>query len=391
MAWVEQVGANTWRVRYPVGGGRVGTLGGFQSERAARDRAAQLDLERRRGSWVDPVAGRITVAEWVVQWWPTIDVAERTLENYHRRLHRHILPRWGELRLGDITPSQVNAWAHDLSAAGYARSTVSSQIKLLSMLLIDAVDARVIQANPVRLRRNRGRRHHAPLTERVWAMPDQIVRVAAQARTLGGPTAELLIITAAWTGARWGEMARLQRCNLHLDAARLVIDPCVGALHESGTRLWLAPPKTSASIRSISLPPFLVALLGEHAETLEGPQVFPSLDGEWLRRSNFSRRVLRPAIDGNLSVASPRVRTEPVAPGLTFHGLRHSHKTWLIADGVPEIAQARRLGHHLSNRVVETYSHVAPEVERRMLDGLERRWYAAHRGVAADRYRRQVA
>ncbi|HZC52415.1 MAG TPA: hypothetical protein VE441_07955, partial [Mycobacterium sp.] len=68
---------------------------------------------------------------------------------------------------------------------------------------------------------------------------------------------------------------------------------------------------------------------------------------------------------------------EPVLPGLTFHGLRHSHKTWLIADRVPEIAQARRLGHHLDNRVVETYSHVAPEVEQRLLAELERRWHQA--------------
>jgi hypothetical protein len=44
---------------------------------------------------------------------------------------------------------------------------------------------------------------------------------------------------------------------------------------------------------------------------------------------------------------------------------------------VPEIAQARRLGHHLPDRIVETYSHVAPEVEQRLLDGLDARWYAA--------------
>jgi hypothetical protein len=57
--------------------------------------------------------------------------------------------------------------------------------------------------------------------------------------------------------------------------------------------------------------------------------------------------------------------------------LRHSHKTWLIAGGAPEIAQARRLGHHLDNRVIETYSHVAPEVEQRLLEDLERRWHTA--------------
>ncbi len=39
--------------------------------------------------------------------------------------------------------------------------------------------------------------------------------------------------------------------------------------------------------------------------------------------------MLRPAIDGGGGKAG--VRLYAVQPGLTFHGLRHSHKTWLIA------------------------------------------------------------
>lgn len=176
----------------------------------------------------------ITVAEWVVQWWPTItNIAERAAENYRRRLLRQILPRLGASRLCDITSAQVNAWAYDLSAAGYARSTVASQLKLLSMMLTDAVDARLLAANPVRLRRHRGRRLHPTLVERVWAMPEQVVRIGAQASALGGPTAELLIITAGWTGARWGELTGLQRGNVHLDEGYMMVDRLVGALHES--------------------------------------------------------------------------------------------------------------------------------------------------------------
>jgi hypothetical protein len=40
-------------------------------------------------------------------------------------------------------------------------------------------------------------------------------------------------------------------------------------------------------------------------------------------------------------------------------------------------AAARRLGHRLDNRIIETYSHVAPEVERRLIRRLERRWHKA--------------
>lgn len=48
-----------------------------------------------------------------------------------------------------------------------------------------------------------------------------------------------------------------------------------------------------------------------------------------------------------------------------------------FADGVPEVAQSRRLGHILGDRIQETYSHVAAEVETRLVDGLHDRWLKA--------------
>jgi hypothetical protein len=104
-----------------------------------------------------------------------------------------------------------------------------------------------------------------------------------------------------------------------------------------------------------------------------------------LWRSTFVRRIFRPAIDGNHSNVKALIRTDPVKPGLTFHGLRHSHKTWMIDDSVPEIGQSRRLGHHLQDRVVETYSHVAAGVEKRLLTGLEHRWRLALSAVRPTR------
>jgi integrase len=55
------------------------------------------------------------------------------------------------------------------------------------------------------------------------------------------------------------------------------------------------------------------------------------------------------------------------------HDLRHSHKTWLIEDDVPEVAQAKRLGHRLPG-VRGIYSHVSAAVEQRLVDGLQKRW-----------------
>jgi hypothetical protein len=107
--------------------------------------------------------------------------------------------------------------------------------------------------------------------------------------------ARLLVITAAWTGCRWGELAALHRDNLDLDAGRLVVDAEVGSLHESRGRRWLGPPKTPSSARTIVLPSFLVRLLRRHLETHPFEFVFTNACGTWLWRSSFDRRVLRPA------------------------------------------------------------------------------------------------
>jgi integrase len=190
-----------------------------------------------------------------------------------------------------------------------------------------------------------------------------------------------MIVTGGWTGSRWGELAGLQRPNLHLyddDTGYFDIYPERGALHEPNTGpLYLGPPKTDESVRRVTLPPFLVRLLHAHLLTHNELHVFVTPQGDLLRRSNFSRRATRPAADGNSHINKPKVRLHAVKPGLTFHGLRHSHKTWMIDDGIPEIAQALRLGHILEDKVQETYSHVAAAVEARLLDFLQARWEKA--------------
>ena len=257
------------------------------------------------------------------------------------------------------------------------------------MIMADAVVERLIAYNPVQTRR-RGRARTTRPAERIWATPEQVLAVADQAAHCYHPCGAVLIITAGWTGARWGELTGLHRANLHLDDHALVIDPEIGSLHEGAHgQLWLGPPKNPGSARTITLPPFLVTLLQRHLYTkAQSEYVFTTPDGHWHRRSNFARRCMRPATDG--TPPSPptdttrrqrrvaaAVRTEPVQPGLTFHGLRHSHKTWMIADLVPEIAQANRLGHTLHNKIQQTYSHVSADVEIRLLDGLQTTWEKA--------------
>lgn len=373
MAWVEKRGPDSWRVRYVKDDGTLGSVPGFPTKTAANKYAEDLESDQRKGTWIDPNAGKITVAQWSEDWFDALDVARNTEAQYRSLLTNHILPRWGTTTLSEITGIKVAAWAKKVRGSGYANATVTTMVKVLSMMLADAAEDRLIAANPIHPRR-RGKRDRTKRRERLWATPDQALRIADQAAALAGTWAGVLIITAGWTGARWGELAGLQRLNTHLDDGCIVIDPDVGALHEINGHFELGPPKTPESARTITLPPFLIPLLRAHLDTHDHPHVFVTADDEYLRRSNFARRVMRPATDGNLDHTRTAMRTHPVKPGLTFHGLRHSHKTWMIADQIPDIAQARRLGHTLDDKIEEVYSHIADEVEQRLLATLQDRW-----------------
>jgi integrase len=106
---------------------------------------------------------------------------------------------------------------------------------------------------------------------------------------------------------RFGQLAGLQWLRAYLDDnPRIEIDPEFGALHEIRGRLVLGPPKTPASGR-------------------------------------------------------------PSTPGMHFHDLRHTHKTWLSEDDVPRVLQFHRMGHKPKD-TSDIYSHVTRRLSATRLD-----------------------
>ncbi|WP_405598124.1 MULTISPECIES: tyrosine-type recombinase/integrase [unclassified Streptomyces] len=314
----------------------------------------------------EPVETLLT--DWVRRWWVTIDVGPNTASHYRSLLKNHILPRWGSLPLHLIAPSDVTVWLKSLQHR-YARCTTTSIGKLLALVMAAAVTERLIPDNPVRIPRQRGRERQGE--DQLWATEHEVISLARRITHLAGPTQGLLVITAAYTGMRWGELAALTRPAHNPQTATLTIHPDTGNLLEVDGRHGYGPPKTAAAVRTVTLPPFLNALLQQDLARHNHDHLFTSTQGKLLRRSTFARRIWAPASRGT---TLPDGTTWPaLKPGLTFHNLRHTHKTWLIEDNIPEVAQARRLGHTLKG-IADVYAHVADSVDARLLAALEARW-----------------
>ena len=72
----------------------------------------------------------------------------------------------------------------------------------------------------------------------------------------------------------------------------------------------------------------------------------------------------------------------PVKAGLTPHGLRHSHKTWMAEDGIPEILAEQRLGHQVPG-MRGLYAHASQRMREDLTAALQARWEESLRQRAA--------
>ncbi len=106
-----------------------------------------------------------------------------------------------------------------------------------------------------------------------------------------------LVLTAAYTGLRWGELVGLKRKRIDLLHRDLTVTE---QMTELNGELRFAAPKTDAGRRKVKLSPFLVQLLEDQLATRTQPGadglVFTTKDGEPLRRGNFRRTYWLPAI-----------------------------------------------------------------------------------------------
>lgn len=111
----------------------------------------------------------------------------------------------------------------------------------------------------------------------------------------------------------------------------------------------------------MTLPPSIVSEIAPSVEKAGmGGYVFQGLDGKHLRRSWFLEAVWYPALDRAGVERRPRI-----------HDLRHSHASWLIAQGVGLPVIQRRLGHESIKTTIDAYGHLAPDAWAGAADAAE--------------------
>jgi Phage integrase, N-terminal SAM-like domain len=124
-----------------------------EAERYQRAHHAAIDS----GVWIDPRAGRVTLAAWAAEWQRTVvHLRPKTRKIYDVNLRNHILPALGDYELAKLTPSMLRAWLSDFNAKHgrrgrpIAAGTVAQAYRTLNRVLTAAVDDELIGRNPLR-------------------------------------------------------------------------------------------------------------------------------------------------------------------------------------------------------------------------------------------------
>jgi integrase len=367
----------------------AGTDVGFEPRVTARRHARELNLaprdvgEQHKPTRTAPRPGTLparrriqpgpattpsgaTLSQWARIWSDAHDVSPNSAAKYGSHLRIHILPRFGQTPLDQITRIEIAAWGK-LLATRMAPASALSVLTLLSGILGEAADHGLIPDNPCRgLRLVRQGKD----ADRAVATPLHVRRIADRMQPLAGT----LVITAAYTGMRWGELTGLAWDNVLLDQETPEIRVAAhdGALHEIGGRLWLDAPKTLSSVRRVALPPFLAAMLGAARDSARADTVFTGERGAYLRRSNFRQRVWDPAVNGVPGHAEPAWR-DPITPGMTFGGLRRSHQAWMEEERIDGFVQNMRMG-YATPGVGDRDTRLTPGVIHEVLTVLESRY-----------------
>lgn len=350
---------------------------------AAKTKQEAMEKGRKflmgQGQLQDNSRINITVGEWVAEWlenYANPRIRPRTYEKYASSFKNYILPQFDKARLIDINPQilqkHFNALLNDggKEKNGLSPSTVGAARRYFAECVDDAIKEGILLSNPVRFTKapRQGKREIVVLTK------DEVLKLTSVAKEINHPYMKIMMPELIWlavnTGMRQGEIFALKWEDVDFDK------PCIfvkrSLAHVVGKGAVFQDTKTKCSRRRILITSEDIIGLKEFKKQQEdyadflGDKfkrhnlIFTSPFGYPISPTNFLRRYFKPLL-----------KKCRISEDFTFHGLRHTHATFLLQKGVnPKIVQ-ERLGHSSIKETMDTYSHVLPDMQIQAVTAIE--------------------
>lgn len=285
-----------------------------------------------------------------------MDLSPTTLRTYRAQVEQIIRPRLGKIVLTRLTPKHLDDLYRHMKEEGRSPKTIRNYHAIISSALHQGVrwewvrESVAEKAKPPRVSQRR-----------VTAPSVEAVRSVIEAADVRDPRLAPLLMLAALTGMRRGELCALRWTDVDLERCELDVSKSVvvvpGGIAEKGT-------KTDRG-RIVALDDVGMALLARHRMKVD----------EWAAQAEVTvpndAYVFSHAVDGskpfrpdNVTGFFTRVRDSLGLHEVRLHDLRHFTATQLIGAGVDARTVAGRLGHSDPSVTLRVYAHALEERDR---------------------------
>jgi integrase len=317
----------------------------------------------------DVSAGRLgrqatTLGDLIDQWIAGIEDSRSptTIREYRRLATVVVKPELGNVTLSKLTARHLDHLYAKLTAKGNKALTVRRVHALIGAALHQAERWDLVEQN-VSKRASPPPIRPAAVTA---PSPEEVLSVVSQAEKTDPSLARLLII-AALTGARRGELCALRWSDLDWETRTLTIARSIYEVVGGG---WAEKPTKTHQERHIGLDDVAVDVFRSQWEWVDG--LAGQLDLAVLEHgfiwstSPVGAEPYRP----NSITQFLRRTAKKAGVDTHLHALRHFAATQGIASGSDAVTVAGRLGHRDSSVTLRVYSHALAQRDRELAAAL---------------------
>ncbi len=284
-------------------------------------------------------------------------MTEKTRERFEQLNRIHVLPHFRNIKLQDLSRSDLKKLYSDLRREGKLSSTTIKHVhRTISRILSEAVEDGKLVVNVCSRFKFKTKTSINITNDKKLKFLDVGQKNSFLASIENDDSYPIIFIALA-TGARRGELLALRWADVDFDKKFIRVSRAVEETTLYGLRFKI--PKTPKSRRNISICDESVKILKriklkQNEWCLKAGRPLPDQALVFPKSLNSPCDIMSPHnITRRFNVLAKREGFE----GLTFHALRHTHATLLLSGGAKLHAVSKRLGHSTPMLTMNIYGH----------------------------------
>lgn len=354
MASYQQEANRQWSVRFRFtenGVERQKRLRGFKTKKEAQQ--AYVEWASKHIDENSPVAA-ITFSQLVGEYLTHAEkrMKESSYLDAKRKIETRILPYLAKYYVVELTPLILAEWQNKLTDEKYSYKYRKDLRGYLSRVLKFGVSYYQL---PNELGKVESFRNTERKKEMLFWTLEEFSRFIA---CIKEDKFYAYFNTLYYTGMRKGEAQALTWSDIDFNNGTIKINKSLTRKTKKGSYA-ITSPKNKSSNRTITINKKLQEILSNHKPADSKSEDFVFGGERPLSNSTIDRRIETGAANAGVK----KIRQ---------HDFRHSHASFLLANGISIVAVSKRLGHSNVSQTLDTYAHFMPSEERKLLDLLDK-------------------